>query len=174
MARRRRGPEPANLSEMTPPEWARWEQLCKEATDTEDMIRYAALAIGKWPNKPPHWAVEACRRYYEAHERAAPGYQSNPDDLDAMADLIVSGVAKTKHDAARQVTRKDTGHADIRRLLRLWDNEIKLSARDSVDSQPVHLRLERAAVRLAKRQGRHPPWDESLTPTPPTTSKKRP
>ncbi len=191
-----RGPEPANLPEMTPPEWAGWEQLCKEATDTEDMIRYAALAIGRLPDNPPRWAVEACHKYHEDHERAGPGIWPALDGerLDKMADLIVSGTFGTDkrrkkgeyslHLAAKMVLAEERGETDlrklendgdVRRLERLWTKELACSTlTDPETGQAVHPRHVRAAVRLAKGQGRHQPWGESLTPTPPTTSKKRP
>ena len=128
----------------------RWEDAYNETGD----FRYGVLAVGKWGHKAPDWAFRACSVFLQSEERRASGRY--PDDdmlLDEMADLLASGEARTKHAAARMVTGDATGGANIHRLLRLWDAEEPVGQMD-VDGDPaVHKRLERAAVRQAKRRG---------------------
>lgn len=150
-------------------EWAEAETNYRRTYD----VRYAALVIGKWPANPPEWAIEACRSFYEESEKAVkpilgpkrrgnPGYPSDADLLEKMADLICSG--KTKHAAAKSVTGKDTKDPNIRRLIRLWDKEVKASPVDPEDGQPIHDRLDRAAYRRASDRGWLAPWDQPSTP----------
>ena len=80
-----------------------------------------------------------------------------------MADLWIAGADHSKfgdkpatlNNMIVQVLGKDAHPYDVRRIRRLWDDEVAKSPVDPLDGQPLHRRLERAAVRLAKKMGRH-------------------
>ena len=131
--------------------WLEWE---KEYRRTGD-VGYAVLALGKWGRTAPNWAFLACSAEFQAKERRSAGYYRQDNKLlDRMAELIISGSAETKHEAAQRVTGDETNGPNIRRLLRLWDGEQKAADPGIEKPRPwLHPRCERSHVREAKRRG---------------------
>jgi hypothetical protein len=132
--------------------WLEWENKYHRTRN----IKYAVLALGKWGRTAPDWAFLACSEYFQAEERRSISGRCRNDDklLDRMAKLIISGSAKTKHEAAQRVTGDETNGSNIHRLLRLWDDEQKAAEPGIEKPRPWwHPRCERASVRRAKQHG---------------------
>lgn len=128
--------------------WLEWENKYHRTGD----INYAVLALGKWGRWAPHWAFVACSAHLQVEERRSISGRCRNDDklLDRMAELIISGSAKTKHEAAQSVTGDELNGSNIHRLLRLWVGEQK--AADPEIEKPrawLHPRCERLRLRQA-------------------------
>ena len=152
-------PDRVELPDVPPPDWATWETEYRET----GCISFAVLAIGKWQDNPPRWAVEACRDEYRRHVGRPTGYASDNDkNLDQMALLLSTGEAKTVH-AAAQCVCGNPGYNDsnVGRLIRLWREEEKnATVVDPDTGQVIHPRYERKAVRMnadrMAKKGREP------------------
>ena len=131
--------------------WQEWEADYRGSGD----VKYAVWALGKWGRTAPGWAFQACSAYFQAEERRSAGHYRNDDKLlDRMAELLTSQVDMKKHAAACMVTGDEVNGPNIRRLLRLWDDEHKTACPGIKKPELwTHPRYERAQVRLAKQSG---------------------
>jgi len=120
-------------------------------------LHFAALAIGRHPNNAPAWAVRACREAWvrceiavQAPPRGRKPYKDDPTDLEKMAMLLIEEKCKTPWEAAGVVG----GHpSNQRRLYRYWKRDYCQFGPDQ-----GHLRLNRAAKKLAEKKGIRPLW----------------
>ena len=158
---------PNRRNESLERNWTKWE----DAYEKTEMIEYAVLAIGKWPHAPPEWAVQACKSFWMGEERKSRGDYDDGYKLDQVADRILSGA--TIHAASLATSGEGETGSNTQRLMRKWNEELEASTILCPDSGgPIHPRLERAAVRRAKRDGNYMlgRWNPSARPYQPPTN----
>jgi len=137
-----------------------WEQAYHKTGD----VRFASLAIGRFPGDPPAWAIQACRAAFEKQENATellfkPGpleklMVEDIKRLDRMAELMAPLQMISIHAAAREAAGgKGSKDPEVQRLERLWRAEEYVTIDDYGAAERQHPRLERATRRwLEQRQ----------------------
>ena len=119
-------------------------------------LHLAALAIGRHPNNPPAWAIEACKSAWLEYEIAIQSPSRGPkptkNDADALEEmaLLVLEEGKKPWKAAGVIGGNPTNQA---RLWRYWKREyVQYGLRQG------HLRLNRAAKIIAEKKRVRPFW----------------
>ena len=131
----------------------------KHYRETGD-ARYIALAIGKTPENPPQWAIEACQKFFHKSklrdfsnlwvQKGPPPTDADIELLEKMSVLIADGASVNA--AARTVTDDgDSKETDMRRLINQFNNEKWINEQEEPEEQAPR-RLERAVSERVKSE----------------------
>lgn len=142
------------------PEWLTAEEDFEKTQD----YRFVALVIGKWPKKPPLWAIEACVSLYKEVEISPKpilrpskgGPKLSPADskmLERIAKLMSWMDCTFNYAANLLVSDDDHKQTNTRRLGRLWKGEELRTTLGEDEIEIRHPRLERAIIKRMRRRG---------------------
>lgn len=87
--------------------WKLSDHIDREATDLKERwiktgdIKFAAMAIGRWPHDPPPWAMIACHKEHRDWFQRTP--KGNSKDADgAVLDEIIRCYFRAEEEAQKQ------------------------------------------------------------------------